>query len=363
MKTKEFFDYLNYIGVLSDDNMKILVSLVENKTKESENNKNIDKTTFMKSLMGDYLTSLNKEQLTKIGHNVYDKYIANKSLTISKHLSKMLSILNNLLMQNLKIYFTILEKKIFQGKSPKRKALPRSFSSDEFFNKSRKKKNNISNLRNLYSNNLNNNYNDNNNQKINSDFLERLEKYSKIENDKKKAKIMNEDILINCTFSPNLSLTKKINKKLIGKNKPLKYMTLESPQNNEEKKKRIVDTNRVNKLYNDFKANKRHTEKLQQIFDEEDGITFSPRINAKSQKFIMNEDFFERNRKLYEKIKERNKIFKEDKKVGEPKSLKYINEKFNERNKKLIHDDKKKVVDGFEKFRDLFLEGAFSNKK
>ncbi len=364
MKTKEFFDYLNYIGILTNDYLTILTSIVDNKTKENENNKNIDKTTFMKSLMGDYLTSLNKEQLAKLGTNIYDKYLANKSLTVSKHLSKMFSILNNLFLKNLKSYFIILKKHIIKGKNQKHKAFPRSFSSDEFFNKSNKKKRNISNLNNLYSNNLNNKYIDINNQKMNSDFFERLDKYStKLESDKKKAKIMNEDnILINCTFSPNLSLTKKRNNKLGGKSRLLKYMTLESPKNIEEKKKRKVDANRVNKLYNDYKTNRKHTEKLQQIFDKEDGITFSPRINAKSQKFNINEDFVERNRKLFEKIKERNIIFHEDKKVVEPKPLKYINEKFYERNKKII-DDKKKVVDGFEKFRDLFLEGAFSNKK
>ena len=362
MKTKEFFDYLNYIGILSDDNMKMIISIVENKTKENENNRNIDKNTFMKSLMGDYLTSLNKEQLTKIGINIYDKYIANKSLTISKHLSKMFSILNNLLLKNIRFYFTILKRKIFQAKSPKHRILPKSFSSHEFFNKSNKKKNNIYNLNNLFSNNLNNNYNDNNNQNLNSEFLERLDQYGmKVESDKKRAKLMSEDdILINCTFSPNLSLTKKTNNKLRGKKKPFKYMTIENPQNMEERKKRKVDTNRVIKLYNDFKTNKKNTENLQKKLDKEIGITFSPKLNAKSSKYNLNENFFERNNKLFEKIKERQKRLLEDKKAVSPKSSKYaINEKLYEKNNKLAN--KKEVVDDFKKFRDLFLEGKINN--
>ena len=41
MNTKEFFDYLSYIGILSESNFQILSSIVEKKTKENENNKNI----------------------------------------------------------------------------------------------------------------------------------------------------------------------------------------------------------------------------------------------------------------------------------------------------------------------------------
>ena len=43
--------------------------------------------------MGDYLASLNKESLIKLGINIYNQYNKNKLITIGKHLTKMSNIL------------------------------------------------------------------------------------------------------------------------------------------------------------------------------------------------------------------------------------------------------------------------------
>ena len=105
MKKKEFFDYLMYIGIVSNDSFQLLTSLDEKKTKEIENNNIIDKNSYMKSIMGEYLTLLSKDELSKLGYNIYDKYISNKFLTIKKHLSKLSLILENKLFQNLKLFY------------------------------------------------------------------------------------------------------------------------------------------------------------------------------------------------------------------------------------------------------------------
>ena len=329
MKTKEFFDYLLYIGIVSNDNIEILTSIVQNKTKENENNKNIDKKTFMESLMGDYLTSLDKDNLIKIGSNIYNNYITNKSLTISKHLLKLFTILENLLYSNIK-YFFILWKNIHNTiKDKKNKFIQRSKSTDKLFHvPNNKQKNNLFNLNDLYSintvnkNNKNNNnysnteYNNNysnskhttnNNTILNQNFLTLLDKFqSKKEYDKKIVRSMNEDdVNINCTFTPNLSLTRKRNNKFRKKNESHKLYSLDHPMKIEEKPKKKVDNARMNKLYNDFQRKNIINEKLKQNIDKENGITFSPKLNVNSQyNKRIKDNFYERNQKLLEDRKD-----------------------------------------------------------
>ena len=313
MNTKEFFDYLLYIGVVSNDSLQILTSIVEQKLKENENNKNIDKQSFMKSLIGDYLSSLNKEELTKIGFNIYEKYILNKSLTISKHLSKMFSIIHNIFFQKIKLFFIFWKNLILDSKTIKPKFFQRSKSSDKLFHLSNSKQ---QKLLNINSKNYNNN--------INKEFFSILDNYKiKNENDKKKAKIMTEDDLgIICTFTPNLSLTKKRNNKFRRKTEPInQHHKVEVCEKKEEKPKKKVDNDRMNKLYNDFQRKNVIKEKLTKNIDKENGITFSPKINHNSP---------------YNKR---------------------IKDNFYERNKKLLKD-KKIFVDGFYLLRDLQMKGV-----
>ena len=174
MKTKEFFDYLLYIGIVSNENLQLLTSIVEKKTNEYKDNKCIDKNTFMKSLMGDYLISLNKDNLLNIGNNIYEQYISNKSLTISKHLLKLFTIFENILFYNLKSFFIVFKKKIFHEKSSNSRFFQRSKSTDKLFyesNQKNKNKNNLSYSNNLYNiNSYNNNYY-NNNQILSSNYF------------------------------------------------------------------------------------------------------------------------------------------------------------------------------------------------
>lgn len=314
MNTKEFFDYLLYIGVVSNDTLKILTSIVEQKLKENETNKNIDKQSFMKSLIGDYLSSLNKEELTKMGIEIYEKYILNKSLTISKHLSKMFFIIHNILFQKIKLFFIYWKNLILGSNNSKSKFFQRSQSSDKLFHLSNNKQKKL-----LYINSKNNN----------EEFFAILDNYkNKNEADKKKAKKMSEDDLgIICTFTPNLSLTKKRNNKFRRKNQSInQHHQFEVCEKKEEKPKKKVDNDRMNKLYNDFQRKNVIKAKLTKNIDKENGITFSPKINHNSP---------------YNKR---------------------IKDNFYERNKKLLKD-KKIFVNGFNLLRDLQMKGVHNLTK
>ena len=300
MKTKEFFDYLLYIGIVSNENLELLTSIVEKKTKEFKDNKSIDKNAFMKSLMGDYLTSLDKDNLIKIGYNIYDQYLSNKSLTISKHLLKLFSILENILFYNLKSFFIFFIKKIFNDKSSNRaKFFQRSKSTDKLYYLSNNKNNNKNNL--SYSNNLYNLYNINNNQILSSNyFLSKLNEYNKNQNRKIKEKCKNDDdIGTICTFTPNLSLTKKTNNKFKKKNKFNKPIKIEPEGKAEEKQKKKLDKDIINKLYYDFQKKNLIQKQLKQNIDKENGITFSPKVNVNSPyNKRIKDNFYERNKKL-----------------------------------------------------------------
>ena len=286
--TKEFFDYLLYIGIVSDDTLEFLKSIVEKKTKDNENNKFINKNMFIKSLMGDYLTSLNKDDLFKLGANIYEKYISNKSLTISKHLLKLFGIIENKLFIKTKVFFNFWKNKIINGISPRQRNFQRSKSTDKFFCNN-KKNNNTHNLNNINNNHLNNINYYNNNHLSSENFISRLNEYNiRKEKEIKKEKIRKEDDLGNiCTFSPNLSLTRKINKKY------------------NEKPKKKLDFIRLNELHDGYQKKNENIGKLKRNIDKENGFTFSPKLNVKSPyNKNVKETFHERNQKTIKKKKD-----------------------------------------------------------
>lgn len=295
MNTKEFFDYLSYIGIVSDDNFQILSSIVEKKTKENENNKNIEKNIFMKSLIGEYLASLNKDDLIKLGSHIYDKYINNKLLTISKYLLRLITIKENLSYIQLKTYFIFWKNISFAEKSAKPKIIQRSKSTDKLY----RIPNNIQNYNNNCSNviNIKKNYN----YFLSPNLCTKLEKY----NHKKDTKSINvDDITSNCTFTPNLSLTKKRNNKFRKKNEMnSRHITSSTQGKADEKPKKKVDNDRMNKLYYDFHRKNLNKEKLKKNIDRENGITFAPKLNSQYNKRIK-DNFYERNQKLLEDKKD-----------------------------------------------------------
>ena len=130
MKSKEYFNYLLYIGVILPEDEAQIKEIIQNNTKEKFINN--DKNKFVQNLMGDYLASLNKESLIKLGINIYNQYHKNKLITIGKHLTKMTKILQKKFFHETKYYLNKLKKQ-FTNKENKNNIdkISRSQSSDK----------------------------------------------------------------------------------------------------------------------------------------------------------------------------------------------------------------------------------------
>ena len=311
---KQYFDYLIYIGVILPENKEQMkMKLKDNKkakTSRKDNNINIQ------NLIGEYLLSLNKESLTKLANNIYEQYIKNRKVTICKHLIKIFNIFQNLFYRHAKYCFNFWKNKhrLINSNNTSNK-ISRSQSNDRF-----------SQLSQYYDNIHLNRYVAYNNYSniLQKDFFERMNKYNtKKEKNKRLQESLKEDELnLFCTFSPDLTLTRKNNfkRRTLTNKKPIykEYIA-------EEKPKRKVDNEKMLKLYNDHQQNTLRKQKLKESIDKENGITFSPRLNNDS------------------------------------KYNKNIRDNFYERNNKLIID-KKNFVDGFNLVRDLQMKGIDVDK-
>ena len=306
---KQYFDYLIYIGVILPENKEQMkIKLKDNKkikTSKKDNNVNIQ------NLIGEYLLSLNKESLTKLGNNIYEQYIKNRKVTICKHLIKIFNIFQNLFYRHAKYCFNFWKNKHrFINSNNTSNKISRSQSNDRF-----------SQLSQYYDNIHLNRYVAYHNYSniLQKDFFERMNKYNtkKEMNKKLQQSLKEEEINLFCTFNPDLTLTRKNNFKrrtLINKKPIYKDNIIE------EKPKRKVDNEKMLKLYNDHQQNTLRKQKLKENIDKENGITFSPRLNNDS------------------------------------KYNKNIRDNFYERNNKLIID-KKNFVEGFNLVRDLQMKG------
>ena len=127
MKKNEYLDYLLYIGVILSENVEQIKGIIKN----SIINKKEEENTLMRNLMGDYLSSLDKDSLIKLGVNIYNHYSKNKSSAIGKHITKMCNVLQNLFLKKTKYCFNLLKNAI-NLKSRKYSAkTSRSQSSDK----------------------------------------------------------------------------------------------------------------------------------------------------------------------------------------------------------------------------------------
>ena len=314
-KMKQYFDYLIYIGVILPENTEQLKLKLKNIKKSNKNDNNI----FIKNLIGEYLSSLNKESLNKLGLNIYEQYFKNRKVTLCKHLIKIFNIFQNLFYRHAKYCFNFWKNKnclIKNNNTANR--ISRSQSSDKLSKLSQYYDNIDFNRFSAYSNYLNA-Y-----KKSQKDFFERMNKYNKQkENNKKLHESLKEDeINLFCTFSPDLTLTKKNN----NSKKPIPFNKnhIIKEYISEEKPKRKVNNEAMIKLYNDYHQSTLRKEKLKESIDKENGLTFSPRVNKDS------------------------------------KYNKNIRDNFYERNNKLIID-KKNFIEGFNLVRDLQLKGIDVN--
>ena len=306
---KQYFDYLIYIGVILPENKEQMkMKLKDNKkakTSRKDNNINIQ------NLIGEYLLSLNKESLTKLGNNIYEQYIKNRKVTICKHLIKIFNIFQNLFYRHAKYCFNFWKNKHrFINSNNTSNKISRSQSNDRF-----------SQLSQYYDNIHLNRYVAYHNYSniLQKDFFERMNKYNtkKEMNKKLQESLKEEEINLFCIFNPDLTLTRKNNfkRRTLTNKKPIYKDNIV-----EEKPKRKVDNEKMLKLYNDHQQNTLRKQKLKENIDKENGITFSPRLNNDS------------------------------------KYNKNIRDNFYERNNKLIID-KKNFVEGFNLVRDLQMKG------
>ena len=310
MKIKQYFEYLLYIGVILPENKEQMKIKIQNFIKEKSEKKG---KNLIENLIGDYFTSLDKESLNKLGLNIYEQYNKNRLLTISKHLKKVFNILQNIFFRKIKYCFNILKNKNDFELISDINNISNKYSRSQSSGKLNEYNINIGNSK-------NSNYN-NNLEESNKKFFERMNSFNtKKENNKKyQQSLKEEEYNFICTFSPDLSLTKKRNsqKKFTPSKKSIENIE-------EEKPKRKVDNQRMMKLYNDYQQTIIKKQKLSENIDKENGITFSPKLNKES------------------------------------KYNKNIRDNFMQRNQKLL-TDKKNFVDGFNLLRDLQMKGVDIN--
>ena len=266
---KNFFDYLFYIGVTSDETSSVIIQLLTSKYNDFKfESCGID--DLLISLICDYFKLLTEQQLMLIGKNIYEQFLRNKFITKIKHVKKLIII---------KYHF--IKRKI-----------------KKYFNKWRLKTINLTTTLNQNGNikNYDISYSSSSYSSLNiSNFLNKLDYYNEIKNKEiNKLKDLSEtNIMKNCTFIPNLNKRKKRNKRLLSENEVIK--------------KRSRDL--YNSLYDEYKYKIDAKKELTKKIYDNCGYTFSPKIN-KNDKYINNisSNFFERNQEMIEKKKKLLKI-------------------------------------------------------
>ena len=298
---KNFFDYLYYIGVTSEDTSPIMTKLFSDKYNDY-NKSSTDIDNLLTSLICEYFKLLKEDQLTLIGKNIYQQFSKNKLMAKMKHFKKVMHIKEVYNKRILKKHFNkwrlcTIHLMTFNDNNNNKPIL---YDKNEYYNNNinnfKEKKNSYS----VSSLNINN-------------FLNKLDFYNSIKIKKKiKIKKLNDDdIISNCTFSPNLHLTKERNKRFLS-------------NNNEESniKRKYNKENIHNLLYDDYKSKDKAIEELsKKVYDK---FTFSPRINTNDEYIKKIQDnFFERNQKMINRKKELYGIFVENNNLNKTPSSRH----------------------------------------
>ena len=298
---KNFFDYLYYIGVTSEDTSPIITKLFSDKYNDY-NKSSTDIDNLLTSLICEYFKLLKEDQLTLIGKNIYQQFSKNKLMAKMKHLKKVIHIKD------------IYNKRILKKNFNKWRLCTIHLMT---FNDNNNNKPILYDKNEYYNNNINNFKEKKNSYSVSSlninNFLNKLDFYNSIRIKKKiKIKKLNDDdIISNCTFSPNLHLTKERNKRFLS-------------NNNEESniKRKYNKENIHNLLYDDYKSKDKAIEELsKKVYDK---FTFSPRINTNDEYIKKIQDnFFERNQKMINRKKELYGIFVENNNLNKAPSSRH----------------------------------------
>lgn len=312
---KQFLDYLFYIGVVSKQTINNFLSIIEEKSNQNKE-EIINTNNLIHAILFDFLKSLNTEDLSNLAENIYTRYKKNQKVTFSKFLLKVLDIRKKQKLRIINIYFKKWKKCVTKHKTVHSNKYLLTDTSAKVDNKEKRsntsQKNNDKPL--CPPNNLTN-------------FYKRLMFYDTKKNNRTLRNLMinEQEFKTNCPFSPNLNLTTKKNNELkqkIRNNESTKKKEILSI----EKVKKTVDKERINRLYTDYQTRIINNSNLKKNIDAENGITFSPYVNHKSQYYKnVKDDFFKRNKTSLE--------------------------------------NKKEFVEGFNYFRDLQMKGVDITKK
>ena len=282
--SKEFLNYLKYIGFIDDNTIQVFISIF-NSIIELDNNKKNNKENIITSMI-QYLKNLTDEQIKEIMTKMYEKYNENKNKLESKNLVNLLKIYKN---KEIKFYFVywyklsqyLMHKDIqkYQNQfltitNDKKNINNSNFIKGNYLdamtvnnntnNKNNFIPNNISMIKVRNSENCSHNYTYK--PKIpKSNFIERQEKYTLLKKERLLKNIDNneEEFQLLYTFKPCLEESKKY------------YYS----NNYNGGALREMKKNRNINLY----SNKIHEIKmknLRETIDNERGLTFKPRINS-----------------------------------------------------------------------------------
>jgi hypothetical protein len=302
--SKEFIDYLQYIGFLSKNSINNFLTILNNEIENTNNYNNNNSNILLNSIIN-FLSNLTNNDIKNLANGLLERFNENKKKIKEKYLQKLLEIYEN------KFLFYFLNKwknkKYFNHHHKISSYIENNYSTNsyKFLNNNN---NNNSYKKNLSYKNLkhaSNNFiiNNSTNPNLKEDFFSRLKNYSKKAQDNIEKNIIRSENELKqlCSFSPKVnSNTKNVKSKYnkINSNKDLKSNNYR--KNSNSKLSTLSNKEAIDRLYNDYKDSQIRKKNLQKEIDEERGLTFKPKIFTEKNGFLIEDNFEERNKKLLE---------------------------------------------------------------
>ena len=315
--SKEFIDYLQYIGFLSKNSINIFLTILNNEIDNvNNNNKNIiNNSNILLNSIINFVSNLTNNDIKNLANGLLERFNENKNKIKEKYLLKLFEIYQNKFLY----YFLIKWKnfiKFYDNNNNNNHHHKISSYIENSYNSTISYKflnNNSNNNSKIYKKNLSyknlNNFNHSTNPNLKEDFFSRLKNYSKKAQDNiEKNIILRENELKNlCSFSPKVNsssknVKSKYNRSKINNNNN-QFKELKSNhyrKNSNSKLSTLSNKEAIDRLYNDYKNSQIRKKNLQKEIDEERGLTFKPKIFTEKNGIVIEDNFEERNKKLLE---------------------------------------------------------------
>ena len=318
--SKEFIDYLQYIGFLSKNSINNFLTILNNEIDNvNNNNKNniiINNSNILLNSIINFVSNLTNNDIKNLANGLLERFNENKNKIKEKYLLKLFEIYQNKYLY----YFVIKWKNIikFYNNNFHNKISSyvennyNSTISYNFLNNNNSNNNSKIYKKNLSYKNLNSSHNFINNSKnpnLKEDFFSRLKNYSKKAQDNIEKNIIRSEneLKLLCSFSPKVNsssknVKSKYNKsKIINNNQSNKELKPNHYRKNSNSKlSTISNKEAIDRLYNDYKDSQIRKKNLQKEIDEERGLTFKPKIFTDKNGIVIEDNFEERNKKLLE---------------------------------------------------------------